>query len=143
MAPKETCAVKDCAESPLPVTDKTPKGVEGCCGIHRKAGAWAIKCGRTTPRKVVQYLNEGPHLKGGATIAKTRRASTHGTKRRPPRSTPANSLLAVEGADGTITVTIALPDDLARASRVVSRVGGIDALERLVDAVLAVRGGDL
>ncbi len=135
MVASKTCGVRGCTSAPAGVRADTKPWIAPFCSGHRLRAYEAVRVKRATEDTVLAYLSEGPHKNGpkpGTKIAARAKAPT-------PRPAPANDPAATEAADGTLTVTIALPDELARASRVVSRVGGIDALERLVDAVLAVR----
>lgn len=141
MVASKTCAVRGCTRPHAGVRADTKAWLAPLCAPHRLRAYEVVRAQRATEDTVLAYLDAGPHQGGtkpGTKSAPKAKATTPRAERRAPASDP----IARDAADGTITVTIALPDDLARASRVVSRVGGIDALERLVDAVLAVRGGE-
>ena len=120
------CKVRGCS-SPIP-TSASRELYKSLCATHRSRAQTAIAAGRTTEANAVAYLGE-VHPRGRP-VAKPAVPKT--APKAAPRRAPDNSLLAVEGADATITVTIALPDDVARAHRLALAVG-IRALEALAE----------
>lgn len=131
------CAVLGCTEPREPKTPKTPKGTEECCRRHRKSGAWIVACGRSTAQDLVKYLSEGPHVHGPKAkkpARKTKKAKP--LARKAPPSVPL--ALAATGESITATVTVPLPPEVARAAACAARLGGVEQLERLVAAVLAI-----
>jgi len=153
-APRATCAAKGCTGPVPPETGPTRRSVPWrapYCHRCRDRGRHAINRGHVTPETVAAYLDGRDHRDTApATKARAeKRSSGLPTKERAPTvdvpitrkavARPTVAADAVELCSGQIQVTVTLPDDVARAVACAAKVGGIDALERLVDAVLAVR----
>jgi hypothetical protein len=128
------CAVPACGEPCGQPRATTPKALRCLCRTHRGRGQGAIRTGRTTLVRVVAYLSEGPHPTG-------RKRGTPPSARRPakapraPRETaPRTATRATRAPESAYSAAL---DRVRRLNACAARCGGLDALEALLDAVLA------
>lgn len=131
---RDPCATRGCKRPIGIVRANTPAWGRDICSRCRVRARSALRDGTTTEANLTAYLSGDrsalPSAKRDAVPAPCKAPVTR------PAATTAD---AVELCDGSIQVTIALPPYVARAAACAARLGGIDALEQLVNAILAVR----